>query len=98
MGPVIALPVRGGDTLTASVFAKYVEITPDPSTVVTSLASNLVTAFTGSSGGMNEMGNGTINTNFGSGSLIGTTGFPLEDVNAPQAFLNAVFLPTLGQV
>ena len=93
VGSVIALPVHAGDTLTASVFAKYVEITPDASNVVTSLAANLISAFTGSSGSMSEMGNGTINTNFGDGSLIGTTGFPLEDVNGPMAFLNVMFLP-----
>lgn len=92
VGSVIAIPVGMGDTLTASVFAKYVEVMTDPTNAVKSLASSLITAFTGGIGGTNESSNQSINNNFGSGSLIGTTGFP-ADGSAPMAFLNLMFLP-----
>lgn len=80
VGSVIAIPVGIGDTLSAKVYAKYVEVTSDPTNAVTSLANSLIGAFTGGIGGTNELANQSINSNFGSGSLIGTTGFPVREI------------------
>ncbi|MEL7002300.1 MAG: RHS repeat-associated core domain-containing protein [Bacteroidota bacterium] len=91
VGSVIAIPVGKGDKVTASVMAKYVEIT-QTNNPVSAIASALVTAFTGGVGS-NELGSTTINNNFSTGSLIGTTGFPIENGSAPKAFLNLMFLP-----
>ncbi|MEL7003556.1 MAG: RHS repeat-associated core domain-containing protein, partial [Bacteroidota bacterium] len=93
LGSIIAVPVLKGDRLTAEVFAKYVEITDDPSDAVTALGSNLLGAFTDGFQVSNEFGSQTINSNFGTGSLIGTPGFPVENGDAPMAFLNLMFLP-----
>ncbi|MCG8384204.1 MAG: hypothetical protein MJA30_01585, partial [Cytophagales bacterium] len=92
IGSVIAIPVGMGDTLNAKVYAKYVEMTTDLTNAVTSLATSLVNAFTGGIGGTNELGNQSINNNFGSGSLIGTNGFQADNT-APMAFLSVMFLP-----
>ena len=92
VGSVIAIPVGMGDTLNAKVYAKYVEVTSNPTNAANTLASALIGAFTGGTGMTNELGNQSINNNFGSGSLIGTTGFPV-DGSAPMAFLNVMFLP-----
>jgi len=94
VGTALAFPVGKGDTLNASVFAKYVEITSNPTNAAASLATALIGAFTGSpSTFTTDAGASTITGNYGSGSLIGGTGFPLEDANGPRAFLNLVFLP-----
>ncbi|TRX50969.1 RHS repeat-associated core domain-containing protein [Fulvivirga sp. M361] len=92
VGSVIAIPVGMGDTLNAKVYAKYVEVTANPTGAVTNLATSIINAFTGGIGGTHELGNQSINNNFGSGSLIGTPSFP-ADGGSPMAFLNVMFLP-----
>ncbi|MEM8568741.1 MAG: RHS repeat-associated core domain-containing protein [Bacteroidota bacterium] len=93
VGSVIAIPVGMGDTLHAEVFAKYKDNTGNGNNSGAAIAGLLINAFTGGTGMTNELGNQSINNNFGSGSLIGTTGFAPEDANAPMAFLNVMFLP-----
>ena len=82
-----------GDTLHAEVFAKYKDNTGNGNNPGAAIAGLLINAFTGGTGVVNELGNQSINNNFGAGSLIGTTGFAPEDANAPMAFLNVMFLP-----
>lgn len=93
IGSAIVIPVGPGDKITASVFAKYIAADEDPNVLATTLASALVSAFTSGANHPTEHGTSTINNNFGGGSLIGATGFPYEDSNAPRAFLNLMFLP-----
>ncbi|MEM9300211.1 MAG: RHS repeat-associated core domain-containing protein, partial [Bacteroidota bacterium] len=93
VGSVIAIPVGMGDTLNAEVFAKYKDNTGNGNNSGAAIAGLLINAFTGGTGMTNELGNQSINNNFGSGSLIGTTGFAPEDASAPMAFLNMMFLP-----
>ncbi|MEM1408181.1 MAG: RHS repeat-associated core domain-containing protein [Bacteroidota bacterium] len=93
VGSVIAIPVGMGDTLNAEVFAKYKDNTGNGNNSGAAIAGLLINAFTGGTGMTNELGNQSINNNFGGGSLIGTTGFAPEDANAPMAFLNVMFLP-----
>ncbi|MEM7107103.1 MAG: HNH/endonuclease VII fold putative polymorphic toxin [Bacteroidota bacterium] len=93
VGSVIAIPVGMGDTLHAEVFAKYKDNNGNGNNSGAAIAGLLINAFTGGTGMTNELGNQSINNNFGSGSLIGTTGFAPEDANAPMAFLNVMFLP-----
>ncbi|MEM6526296.1 MAG: RHS repeat-associated core domain-containing protein, partial [Bacteroidota bacterium] len=93
VGSVIAIPVGMGDTLNAEVFAKYKDNNGNGNNSGAAIAGLLINAFTGGTGMTNELGNQSINNNFGSGSLIGTTGFAPEDANAPMAFLNIMFLP-----
>ncbi|TRX50873.1 RHS repeat-associated core domain-containing protein [Fulvivirga sp. M361] len=94
IGSVIAIPVGMGDTLHAEVFAKYKDNSGNGNNSgALALANLLVTAFTGGTGYVNELGNQSIHNNFQSGALIGTTGFAPEDSDAPMAFLNVMFLP-----
>lgn len=94
IGSAIAIPVGTGDKITATAYAKYMEAAENTSVTAATLSSLLVSAFTGSpSVGSFEGGTSTINDNFADGSLIGGTGFPYEDADAPKAFLNVMFLP-----
>jgi RHS repeat-associated protein len=93
VGSVLAIPVGQGDKITAIAYAKYVAAAQDPNVSATTIASALVSAFTGTATSGVESGTGTINNNFGSGSVIGGAGFPLESGTAPKAFLNLMFLP-----
>jgi RHS repeat-associated protein len=94
IGAVIAISIGKGDTLNASVWGKYVDITSTPTNAIGTLASALIGAFTGSGAATSPDGGvATINNNFGSGSVIGPSGFPLENSSAPRAFLNLMFLP-----
>lgn len=94
VGSVIAIPVGMGDKVSAEVFAKYYDPTGNSNNgTVPALASVLVNALTGATGAVNELGNQSINNNFGSGSLIGTPGFAPPSSAAPMAFLNLMFLP-----
>ena len=95
VGSIIAIPVLKGDRLTAEVFAKYVEITNDPSETITSLGAALLGAFTEGFQVSNEFGSQTINSNFNQGSLIGTPGFDVENPSAPMAFLNMMFFTAI---
>ena len=88
--------------LVVAVFAFYAGLTLGTATatnhhhamaMATSLAAALVGAFTGATGTINELGSNTISNNFNGGSLIGTSGFPIDNTNAPAAFLNVMFLP-----
>ena len=93
IGSVIALPVGMGDTISVETFAKYYDPAGNSSNgALPALATSLIGAFTGSTGTTSELGNQSINNSFGSGSLIGTAGFP-SDNTAPMAFLNLMFLP-----
>ncbi len=98
IGSAIALPVGKGDKINCEVFAKYVNATADPGVPVIGLAAALVNAFTGSAKGLTDNGVGTINGNFSSGPLIGSTGFPYNNSAAPKAFLNLIFLPDAEEI
>ena len=76
VGSAIAIPVGQGDKITAIAFAKYIAAAQDPNVSSVTIASALVSAFTGVASSGIEGGTGTINNNFSSGSLIGGTGFP----------------------
>ena len=87
IGTVLAVPVGKGDSINAQVFAKYVEITSSPTNAVTTLASSLIGAFTGAGTAISTDGAiNTINGNFGSGSLIGGTGFPCRTEMPQERF------------
>ena len=92
-GSILAIPVGKGDQISATVNAKYIDAPANGSVVAGSIAASLINAFTGSVNGVTEGGTSTINGSFGNDPLIGTAGFDYEDVNAPKAFLNMMFLP-----
>ena len=97
VGSVIALPVGKGDEINARVFGKYVDANADPNVPAITLATALVSAFTGAAVGATDNGVSTINNNFDAGTLIGSAGFPYNS-QAPKAYLNLLFLPGSGTI
>ncbi|UII27588.1 DUF6443 domain-containing protein [Fulvivirga maritima] len=96
VGSVIAIPVAAGDAINAKVYAKYEGevsvVTPVGAT--TAIASTLIGILTGGATTVVDGGVSTITNNFGVGSIIGGSGFPVQNNDAPMAFLNVMFLPS----
>lgn len=95
VGSLLAIPVGPGDKVTARAFAKYINATTNDVGQVTALGASLIAAFTGGVGTAGEYTSQSINGSFTgeNGTIIGTSGFDVEDESAPYAFLNMLFLP-----
>ncbi|MBL3656701.1 DUF6443 domain-containing protein [Fulvivirga sediminis] len=93
LGSVISIPVGEGDKISARVYAKYLAKPGNISDATLPIGTVLANMFSGGSIIGGETGVSTINQNFSAGTIIGTTGFPLENDDAPKAFLNLMFLP-----
>lgn len=95
---MLRLAVNKGDIINASVFAKYEEVSTTNTDAVTTIAAALINAISGTSSGvLSESGLNTINNNYNSGELLGSSAFPVDDT-APRAFLNLVFIADNGEI
>ncbi len=90
IGAAKSIRVYTGDVVSMEVYGKYLAATSTSTNPGAILATALQSAFQLSSGGATEKAYNAVQSLFGTGAVVGTSGFPYEDSAPPKAYLNYI--------